>query len=142
MIGMDADPDRAWIQDRYRYASDSFDRAIVLIAGGAATLSVTFVDRLLAKAPRLTFLVLMAWIALAGSVLAITMSHYPAARAAMLAAERYKAKMAGLSTDDLSLAIDARNRMAMRLSVLAGILLAVGLFLLAVFAYTNLPEGR
>ena len=129
------DPRSEWIKERYRYASDSYDRTVILVSGAAATLSITFVEKLISGEPEAPGMLLVAWSMFALSVLAITLSHIPAAMGAAAAAT---AAMTDESKAIRRKAIRRWRRLALGSSIAAGVGLGLGLFFLGLFAYLNL----
>lgn len=138
---MSSDSEREWIEDRFSHASDAYDRAVLWLSGGAAALSIAFVDDIASDTVEARGLTLTAWILLALAVMLITASHLVAVLATKVAADRLKAR--GVEDqaryDQLTAKINRRNRYAAGLSIAAGGSLGLGLIALGIFAYENLP---
>lgn len=133
---MTTDPNDEWIRNRYAYASDTFDRTVLWLSGGAAALSITFAADIADGSIDGRGWALGAWISLALAVVLITASHLPAALAARAAAERRRDQD---RWQELTAKMKRRSLTALGLSIAAGVALATGLFLLALFSYHNLP---
>lgn len=121
---------RAIYQQRYDSLHDLYDRAVLTLSGGALALSVTFVSNAAASPPVGQERLAVAWICLGVSVLLITSSYIPS-----IESHRRILLTSDDEDDDDS---DTAGTLAYVFSLDAGVLLAVGLSLLAWFSFDNL----
>ena len=125
------DDDRyEFVREQHAIEMRTFSRSVMTLAGGALGLSVAFVQEVVPPGAdgnrSSTVLLLLGWIALVASLVAVVASYYTGA-------EGLRADMASMDPDE-----NRWDKATERLNLVSGTLLAVGLLLLALFAYNNL----
>jgi len=115
----------SYLREQQAFHSSTFNRILLTLSGGALVLSVTFIGDL-TKNPEHTWLVLVGWVLLIGSVLSIAASHYWVANAFTAAFHNNEEEDKRLSTKGRKAAISSAG------------LFGVGLLALALFAFWNI----
>jgi hypothetical protein len=117
----------------YRAQVDSFGKHLVLLSGGALTLSITYLEKIAGTQPSYKPLILLAWACLAVSLLSTLLSMYKSTGAILSASNEYPFKEA----NDLG---GADSQWVARLNKAAVYTVVVGMCFLAVFAFMNLKK--
>lgn len=123
------DPDALYNAEmvrRHGQLSDAYDRAVLTLSAGALALSVTFAGRLVKRPLDDSWALGVGWGLLVVSVLAITFSYIPSLTG-------HTRVLQGRDDDAAEV-----GKWADRLSIGGGVALALGLALLAFFAFKNL----
>ena len=116
----------------YRLMSDNYGKHLVLLSGGALTLSVTYLDKIAGPTPSYKPVVVAAWVALVACLASTLFSMQQSAEAMLAAAKGYPFEE---PTKELG---GAHAALVLWLNRLAALTLVVGLGLLALFALLNL----
>ena len=120
--------------ENYGRVSESFPKLILLLSGGALTLSITFLEKLVHGAHvRALWVLLAGWISLLLSLGAISFAIIASMHVSRLAIEDFYESLRGEQND-----VDKWGNRVHLANIAAVGLLFVGLALLAVFAALNL----
>lgn len=115
-----------YLMETWASEVSKYDRTILSLAGGALALSVTFIRDIASLTPEWVWMVATGWLALIASMGLIVWS-FPTTKRAIEARWRYDHALG-----------DRLSERAWKRSLAAGVLLAVGVFLVAGFALLNL----
>ena len=119
---------RRYLRDAHQTASRDFDRALLAMASGTIAISLAFLDQI-APEPQRTWLLLLAWTLLVGSLAMNLVSHMTSQRAS-------EKDIARLDEGDWDSAGD--DSWTPWLNRLSATSFVFGVFLLALFSYYNL----
>lgn len=122
---------RRYLRDAHQTASRDFDRALLAMASGAIAISLAFLDDITSD-PRRTWLMLFAWLLLAGSLGMNLVSHMTSQRAIIQDIDKL---------DRGGEDIQGGNRWTPLMNHLSAVGLVGGVVLLVLFAYYNLGHG-